>query len=402
MPTSSILLVTPWLQSGGIERTIQVKAPWLAARGHHLEVVAWHVAEMLSGRPNPTVVALREAGVAVRPLPPRRRGELLRHAAAVAARALTGGFRIVVGHELQGNVVALLAKVLSAGRLRAIAQVHNEPATYVPTGASARLMSLARRLYRYADGTVAVAEDLRTAQVATFGVDPARVVTINNPFPVSAIAAAARARLDAPTTPFLVACGRLTALKGFDDLLEAFAAVRRRRALRLVILGDGPERASLARRASELGVAGDVALPGFVANPYAWFGRAAAFVLSSRSEGLANVLVEAMICGAPVVSSRCAGAAEVIEDGRTGLLYAPGDVRGLACALERLLGDPEGAARRARAARARVESFSEERILPALERYYLGPPAGEDLVQRVHTWVALSTAIGQTAAGAVV
>jgi hypothetical protein len=67
-----------------------------------------------------------------------------------------------------------------------------------------------------------------------------------------------------------------------------------------------------------------------------------------------------------------------------------------------LLVDPEGAARRARAARARVESFSEERILPALERYYLGPPAGEDLVQRVHTWVALSTAIGQTAAGAVV
>jgi glycosyltransferase involved in cell wall biosynthesis len=386
MDASSILLVTPWLQGGGIERTIQVKAPWLAARGHRVEVIAWHLAERLSDGPNPALDTLRAAGVPVRRLPVPDRFELLRHAVRVAVRARSGRFRVVVGHELHGNVVALMAKALTAGRLRAIAQVHNEPMTYVPTGASPRLMALARRLYRYADGTVAVAEDLRLAQIAMFGVDPERVVTINNPFPVAAIAAAARAPLDVPTLPYLVACGRLTELKGFADLIRAFASVRSRRPLRLVILGDGPERAPLQRLAVELGVGADVELPGFVASPYAWFGHARGFVLSSRSEGLANVLVEAMICGAPIVSSRCAGAAEVIEDGRTGLLYDPGDVGGLTQALDRLLDDPTAAARRARAARHRAESFSEERILPTLERYYLGqPPAptyADDAVHR--------------------
>jgi glycosyltransferase involved in cell wall biosynthesis len=373
MDGSSILLVTPWLQGGGIERTIQVKAPWLAARGHRVEVVAWHIAERLSDGSNPALDVLRAAGVPVRRLPVPDRFELVQHAVRVAVRARSGGFRIVVGHELHGNVVALMAKALTAGRLRAIAQVHNEPMTYVPTGASPRLMALARRLYRYADGTVAVAEDLRAAQIATFGVDPDRVVTINNPFPVAAIAAAARAPLDAPPPlPYLVACGRLTELKGFADLVRAFASLRRRHPLRLVILGDGPERASLRRLAVELGVAADVELPGFVGIPYAWFGHARGFVLSSRSEGLANVLVEAMICGAPIVSSRCAGAAEVIEDGHTGLLYDPGDVKGLTAALERLLDDPSAAARRAHAGRQRAEAFSEERILPTLERYYLG------------------------------
>lgn len=404
MSTSSILLVTPWLLGGGIERTIEVKAPWLAARGHRVEVVAWQVADRLSDGPNPALQTLGSAGIPVRRLPRvAGRLELFRHAVRVAARATRGKFSVVVGHELHGNVVALMAKVLTAGRFRVIAQVHNEPVTYGPTGASPLLMALARRLYRYADGTVAVAEDLRHAQIATFGVAPERVVTINNAFPVARIEAAARAPLEgADATPFIVACGRLTEVKGFDDLIRAFATVRLRRPLRLVILGDGPERAALERLAAALGVAKDVELRGFVSNPYAWFGRARSFVLSSRSEGLANVLVEAMISGAPIVSSRCAGAAEVIEDGHTGLLYEPGDVAGLVRALERLLDDPAGAARRARAARERMDDFAEDRILPRLERYYLGervPPEEMAAVpQKVHTWLVSCTLFGQTVA----
>jgi glycosyltransferase involved in cell wall biosynthesis len=405
MASSSILFVTPWLLGGGIERTIQVKVPWLAARGHRVEVMAWHVADRVSDGPNPTLEALRAAGVPVRRLRPRRGLQLLQHAARVALHAVRGGFPVVVGHELHGNVVVLLAKVLTGGRLRAIAQVHNEPLTYAPTGASRRLMALAARLYRYADGTVAVAEDLRLAQIATFRVDPQRVVTINNPFPVEQIAAAARAPLEhADPTPFIVACGRLTELKGFDDLIRAFAAVRRRRSrLRLVILGDGPEHAALERLAGLEGVKDDVDLPGFATNPYAWFGHARCFVLSSRSEGLANVLVEAMIAGAPIVSSRCAGAAEVIEDGQNGLLYDPGDVEGLVRALDAVLDDPEGAARRANAARKRAAGFAAERILPRLERYYLGEPEERParraaVSPALHTYVAMCTVFGQTIA----
>jgi glycosyltransferase involved in cell wall biosynthesis len=95
-------------------------------------------------------------------------------------------------------------------------------------------------------------------------------------------------------------------------------------------------------------------------------------VLSSRSEGLANVVLEAMACGTPIVSSRCGGAEEVIEDGRSGLLYDVGDIDGLARALEVILTQPARAAAIAAAARERVAEFSADRILPRLEACYLG------------------------------
>jgi glycosyltransferase involved in cell wall biosynthesis len=373
MGTSSMLFVTPWMLSGGIERNIQGKVPWLAARGHRVEVIAWQVAERLAAGDNPALQAFRAAGVPVRRLPPAGRLELVRHAARVAARALRGRFDVVVGHELRANVVVLLAKLMTGGRGRAIAEVHNQPALYRDMGASERLLRLARRLYRHADGIVAVSDELRRAQIEIFGVDPARVATIHNPIAIERIAAAARTPLALPdATPFIVACGRLTDVKGFDDLIRAFAAVRRRHVLRLVILGDGPERANLERLAATEGLNGDLRLPGFVANPFAWFGHARCFVLSSRSEGMANVLIEAATAGAPIVSSRCGGVTEVIEDERTGLLYEPGDVEGLTRALNAVLDRPDDAARRARAARDRVRAFADARILPRLEAYYLG------------------------------
>ena len=375
-----MLFVTPWMLDGGIERTIEVKVPWLAGRGHRTEVTAWRVAETLAGSPNPTLAALAAAGVPFHPLPPPGRLGLVGTARRVAARARHARADVVIGHELRANVVVLLAKVLTAGRLRAIVQTHNEPATYRATGASARLLQMGRALYRLADGAVAVSDYLRRAHLEVFGGDPDRVVTIHNPMEIGRIAAAAHTPIGAPEgAPFIVACGRLTAVKGFDDLIRAFALVRQRHRLRLVILGDGPDRAALLRTAREAGVEEEIDLPGFVANPFAWFGRARCFVLSSRSEGLANVLLEAMAAGAPIVSSRCGGAEEVVEHGRTGLLYPPGDVEALARALGTVVEDPGRAGALALGARKRVQDFAEERILPRLERYYLHPSSAAAL-----------------------
>lgn len=375
-----MLFVTPWMLDGGIERTIEVKVPWLAGRGHRVEVAAWRVAETLAGAPNPTLAALAAAGVPFRPLPAPGRLGLVGTARRVAARARHARASVVIGHELRANVVVLLAKVLAAGRLRAIVQTHNEPATYRTTGASALLLEVGRALYRLADGAVAVSDYLRRAHLEAFGGDPGRVVTIHNPMEIGRIAAAAHAPIGVPEgTPFIVACGRLTAVKGFTDLIRAFALVRQRHRLRLVILGDGPDRAALLRTAHEAGVGGEVDLPGFVANPFAWFGRARCFALSSRSEGLANVLLEAMAAGAPIVSSRCGGPEEVVEHGRTGLLYPAGDVGALARTLGAVLDDPGQAAALALGARRRVEDFAEARILPRLERYYLHPSSAAAL-----------------------
>ncbi|HET7598304.1 MAG TPA: glycosyltransferase, partial [Burkholderiales bacterium] len=120
-----------------------------------------------------------------------------------------------------------------------------------------------------------------------------------------------------------------------------FAHVRAQRPARLVILGEGKGRAQLEALTAALGIAGDVSLPGFVANPYAYMARAAVFVLSSVYEGLPTVLIEALACGCPVVSTDCpSGPREILQGGRYGRLVAIGDDRALARAIIGVLESP--------------------------------------------------------------
>ena len=117
-------------------------------------------------------------------------------------------------------------------------------------------------------------------------------------------------------------------------MLRAFARVRARRPVHLVILGEGNKRGDLERQLRELGVEADVELHGFVDNPFAWMSRASLFVLSSAWEGSPGVLVEAMACGCPVVSTNCpSGPDEILAGGRYGPLVPVGDDAALANAI---------------------------------------------------------------------
>jgi glycosyltransferase involved in cell wall biosynthesis len=98
-----------------------------------------------------------------------------------------------------------------------------------------------------------------------------------------------------------------------------------------VILGIGPEQAHLDALVRELGLEDDVAMLGFMQNPYAYMAKAAVFVLSSVREGLGNVIIEAMAVGTPVVSTNCeSGPAEILADGKYGLLTPVGDTKAMA------------------------------------------------------------------------
>ena len=180
------------------------------------------------------------------------------------------------------------------------------------------------------------------------------ITTVYNPFDLQRITALAAEPAPHPwlaeDAPVVLGAGRLHPQKDFATLLRAFARVRARTAARLVILGEGEERAALETLARELGIAADVALPGYTANPYAWLVRARVFALSSRWEGLANVLVEALACGTPVVSTRCPGSTEVLGEGAHGRLVEVGDDEALADAIAATLespADPEALRRRA-------------------------------------------------------
>lgn len=206
-----------------------------------------------------------------------------------------------------------------------------------------------RQMLRRCAAVVAVSTEVRTSLVQELAVndeEAGRIVVIPNgveipdPLP-EAIQERTRARYGIPPgDPLVLAAGRLTEQKNFVALLEAVARLRSRRILcRVLIAGDGPQRAYLDRRLVEMKLEDQVSLTGNVDDLQDLMRAADVFVLSSLWEGLPLVLLEAMAAGLPVVGTRIKGIAEIVEDGVSGLLAEPGDVEGLARAIATLLGD---------------------------------------------------------------
>jgi glycosyltransferase involved in cell wall biosynthesis len=201
-----------------------------------------------------------------------------------------------------------------------------------------------RLIYRHVDAVVAVSDGVADDVVRTTGIARECIEVIRNPVVTPRLEQLAKA--PAPhdwlganhDKPVLIAAGRLTRQKDFPTLVRAFATVRAQRPCRLIILGEGAQREMLTGMARTLDVGDDIAMPGFVDNPYAWVSRADLFVLSSAWEGSPNVLTEAMALGTAVVATDCpSGPRELLGDGRYGPLVPVGDHQALAEAiLERL------------------------------------------------------------------
>jgi glycosyltransferase involved in cell wall biosynthesis len=334
---------------------------------------------VLSGAPNPVFDSLDRVGIPVIDLAVRGgRHELLQRARRLAAVCAAKRVDLIVGHETLGNAAALLANILLRGQCRVVAEFHNAM-IYPSPGFGPVMAACVRQLYRTADGFVAVSDAVGDEAAEFFGLPRQAVETVYNPFqPETIRALAAQApSIPLPDEPFVVACGRLVKAKGFDELIHAFSVVRRRRRLKLVILGEGPERLALQACARERGVEADVIFPGFVSNPFAVFARAAVFVLSSRyGEAFSRVLVEAMACGVPVIASRCRwGPEEVLGGGRYGRLYDVGNVEEAAAALHDALDPASGSQAMVAEGLKRASHFSEDAVLPQLEHAYFGRTA---------------------------
>ncbi|MDB5988575.1 MAG: hypothetical protein JWR16_3628 [Nevskia sp.] len=243
-----------------------------------------------------------------------------------------------------------------------------------------------RRYFNRADAVVTVSKGLATDLRDNWGVAESKLHTIYNPAFRPGVLELAKQPVDHPwftdkRSPIVLAAGRLHYVKGFDDLLRAFALLRQRIDVRLVILGEGKEREPLTALVESLGLADSVALPGRVANAAAWMARADVFALSSRREGLPAVLIEALAVGLPIVATRCpSGPDEILEaddrEARWGSLVDVGDAPQMAAALHAAL----SSARPDRAVlRARAEAFSLDRALQQyLALWHVAPLASAD------------------------
>ena len=265
------------------------------------------------------------------------------------------------------NIVALWARKLSAAPSRIVVSVHSTltRATSNEPHVRGRLVPrLAGWFYPWADEVVAVSQGVAEDLAASTGLSAERIKVIYNPVVTPELLKKAQEPLDHPwfasgQPPVILAVGRLTVAKDYPTLIRAFALVRAKRSVRLMILGEGEERSGLENLVRELKLEENVLLPGHVDNPYNYMAQAAVFVLSSAWEGFGNVLVEAMAVGTPVVSTDCpSGPAEILEGGKWGRLVPTGNPAALADAITATIIDRPGDAGLDRY----LENFGLERI----------------------------------------
>jgi glycosyltransferase involved in cell wall biosynthesis len=322
----------------------------------------------------------------LRPLKPLRR---LRRLPALVRYLKSARPDAVLAAEAHHNLMMVWARHLAGLDCRIVLSEHVQASLHESRfnpWASPDLLPLLRRAYLKADAIVAVSDGLADDLAARAELPRNRITRVYNPVVGPELLLNAEQQIDHPwfatgAPPVILGAGRLHPQKDFATLVRALAELRSRRPARLVILGarTDPEYAlTLQALATELGVAHDVEMPGFAHNPFAFMSRAAVFVLSSRYEGLGNVLIEALACGTPVVSTACpSGPAEVLDNGRFGPLVPVGDVAALARAIEDVLDDPPAAER----LRARAGLFTVERAVDHYLRLLFPAENGVELAE---------------------
>lgn len=239
------------------------------------------------------------------------------------------------------NLVAILAHGLARSSARLIVSERQSFVALRNTerGIKERLMRGAMRLlYPRADAIITVSKALADELQEGLSLASAKIFPVYNPVVSAEMLALADQDPAHPwfkePIPVALAVGRLAPEKDFPTLLTAIAAIARRRQVRLIVLGEGKLRTQLEKLIGELGIADHVDLAGRHANPWSFMKRAAVFVLSSVSEGMPSVLVEAVAIGTPVVSTDCpTGPREILGEGSP-LLVPVGDATALAAAIE--------------------------------------------------------------------
>lgn len=357
-----IAIFLPSLRGGGVERVRITLARRFLDAGYQVDFVLWNATgELMPEVPAECrVIDLNAPGFFSSILPAARYFRTHRpDAAAAAIWPLTSS--VILGWLLAGRRPVLL--------------VSDHNTLSIQFGKRGPLFRAFLRAsiaftYRMAHARVAVSHGVADDLAALSGIRRRAFTVIHNPLPQRPEPgpdqiAQAEAIWGERSGPRIIGVGTFKEQKNFPLLIEAFARLPQAMNARLMLLGEGHLRPSLEAQARNLGVADRVLLPGFFENPVPFYRLADLFVLSSDYEGFGNVIIEAMACGLPVVSTDCrSGPAEILDNGTYGRLVPVGDAAAMTQAIaESIAAEPDRQALQRRAA-----EFSIERVAGA----YLG------------------------------
>jgi glycosyltransferase involved in cell wall biosynthesis len=317
MPSPSrlkVLLLIPHLGGGGAEHVAEMLAHFLDRAKYEL-----HLGLITKAASNSTSLS----GVTVHQLNTSRiRFSILK------IKRLIWSVRpdVILSGMAHLNLLILLLRPALPGGIRILVRQNGELSAILSAGP---LLRFSRCLYgvayRRAHLIIAQSQAMKEEIKREFRIDEGRIVVLPNPVDTVLIRNTMRASDHGRRLARirLIAVGRLVPEKGFDLLLGAFASILDRGFdAELLIAGSGFCEASLKRQAENLGIANRVQFCGHVANPVALFRDVPIFVLSSRTEGIPNVLLEAAAAGLPIVSTPASGGLANLVAGREGVWLA--------------------------------------------------------------------------------
>jgi len=340
-PRPDIALFLPTLYSGGAERVQINLAKYFLDQGLRVDLVVCKYFGSLKDKvPNGVRLISLDASRVMFSVP-----AYLRYLQVARPP-------VVLSSVENANIVSCVGKMFSSHRHRLLVRLDNslaEPGR-LPLQIHRWPITIAiASTFHAADGFIAVSNGLKEQLSHLPGLSRKPIHRIYNPIIHKGLDAQADVTPTlppsiAPGEPFVLAVGRLHKQKGYTHLLAAFARAVKQRPAQLVILGEGDDRDELQNLAAALGIASHVHFLGYTPNPLAYMRHASVFVLSSIAEGFGNVIVEALACGTPVISTDCPhGPREILADGRYGTLVPVGDVDALARAIATSLEKPKPA-----------------------------------------------------------
>lgn len=188
------------------------------------------------------------------------------------------------------------------------------------------------------------------------------ITTINNPISFELIDKLKNNSID-EDSKFIMAAGRLHHQKGFDILINAYSKSNIKNKVKLLIFGEGKLKDGLQKLINKNGLSDSIILKGIVDNLYKYLSRTEMFILSSRYEGFPNVLIEALACNTPVITTDCpTGPTEIVKNGLNGLIVKSNNIDGLSEAMDKLFFNNELQKRFRDNARKSVEHLAIDKI----------------------------------------